>query len=104
MAALSAMDKQAFFALMDEYFAQRPQYAPPGYHASVEQAPSAVQSKPPPPPPRHAVPAASTAPVPAMVPSSLVHREIPKPAGLQTGKVHTHTNAVVWVRQHKLER
>ena len=34
MFALPEHDRQAFFALMDEYFAQRPQYAPANFRAA----------------------------------------------------------------------
>ncbi|WFC96076.1 hypothetical protein MBRA1_002732 [Malassezia brasiliensis] len=111
MAGVPEHERQAFFALMDEYFALRPQYAPPNFRAPAQTAvpatpapaPSAASAAaptmaasasakgPPPPPPRRsggmgATGPATTASPASTVPTASLHREIHRPAGLQTGK------------------
>ncbi|WFD23728.1 hypothetical protein MEQU1_002422 [Malassezia equina] len=87
-------DRQAFFRLMDEYFASRPHILSGLHPASAGAAPPA-SIKPPPPPPRHASGGpASPAPPVDSVTSSMQQASVSErssgphiPEGLTRGKV-----------------
>ncbi|WFD31787.1 hypothetical protein MSPP1_002826 [Malassezia sp. CBS 17886] len=96
MFALPEPEKNAFFALLDEYFSERPHLVP-NYHApavvvAVGHASSglpAAKKAPPPPPPRREsddAPGARTSATSSPPSHSMYHREIQRPAGLETAR------------------
>ena len=110
MFALPEHEREAFFALLDEYFTQRPHLAPPNFQASAAGAPAG--RKQPPPPPRRGnstsssvlPPSAAAAAAHAPPPATPGPREVHKPAGLQTGKVCIGANAVDRLYEYQLGR